>query len=533
MLHCILLSSLEKAFPDKAPADPGFSGFSLLQGEYGAFQIAVFSDTPQTLPIRVQSDLTVRVYRVDCVPAGLICHTGDDDYLRKESGLYPDLLRPCETIEADETIRALWFEVEAGTAAPGLHTVEVTVGACTRSVQVEVIDAVLPPQTLVCTHWFHTDCLHTYYDVPVFSEAYWRITENFVRAAAEHGVNMLYTPLFTPPLDTAEGRERPTVQLVDVTKTGDKYVFGFEKLRRWIEMGNRCGMRYFEFSHFFTQWGAKHAPKIMAQTEKGEKQIFGWKTAAGGRAYTAFLRAFAPALRVFLETEKLTDRCWFHVSDEPSSEALTAYRRRSALVRELFPGYPVMDALSDFDFYARGLVQQPIPCINTVEDFYGKVPQLWTYYCCGPEKGGYPNRFIGMPSRRCRILGLLMYRYDIRGFLQWGFNFWYSQLSDHPIDPLQTTDADGAFPAGDPFVLYPGADGEALVSLRFKVFRDALQDLRALQLLESRIGRERTLALLCGEETLTMQQYPRTDAWLLAKREEINRAIAASREGSA
>ena len=130
-----------------------------------------------------------------------------------------------------------------------------------------------------------------------------------------------------------------------------------------------------------------------------------------------------------------------------------------------------------------------------------------------------------MPSRRCRILGFLFYKYDVQGFLQWGLNFWYSQLSDHPIDPFCPSDADGAFPAGDAYVLYPGEDGSALVSLRFKVFRDALQDMRALQLLETYIGRDAVLRLL-GAEQWTMQQYPRNDAEIMDLREIINRAIA-------
>ena len=35
----------------------------------------------------------------------------------------------------------------------------------------------------------------------------------------------------------------------------------------------------------------------------------------------------------------------------------------------------------------------------------------------GPQDGHYPNRLLAMPSHRNRILGFLMYRYDVRGFL--------------------------------------------------------------------------------------------------------------------
>ena len=526
MLTCIPCSSLEKIFPDKAPDPAGFAGFSLLQGEYGAFQIALQSDEPVTLDIQIESALDVRAFRVDCVPVALPCHEGDDDYLRKTPGLYPDVLVPCETITLDTQVRALWFEIAAGDYAGGEYPVSVTLGDTTCTVQVTVIPAALPAQTLLCTHWLHTDCLHTWYGVEVFSEEYWRITENYVRAAVRHGVNFILTPLFTPPLDTAVGKERPTVQLVDVVKTGETYTFGFEKLRRWFDMCERCGVAAYEMSHLFTQWGAMHAPKIVATVDGETRQIFGWKTWAASKKYEAFLRAFGAALRSFLQETGMLGRCYFHVSDEPSMDRIRAYARRSRLIHEIFPDSPVIDALSDIEFYQRGLLPQPIPCVNHAAEFYGRVPQLWTYYCCGPESGHYPNRLMAMPSHRNRVLGMLMYRFDVRGFLQWGLNFWYSPLSDHPVDPYNPAAEEDAFPAGDACVLYPGEGGEPVVSLRFKVFREALQDQRALSLLESRIGRENVCAMLEEAGVRAFNDYPRSGAAILALRERINRAIA-------
>lgn len=531
MLTCTLCSSLKKIFPDEVPPQEGFTGLSLLRREYGAFQVALQSDRCAVYDIAVESDLNVRTFAVCNFPVQKACNDNADDYyLRKTPGLYPDLLRPTDSISVGEGTCAVWFEIGAGEYADGVHTVHVrfsengqTAAECT--VSVEIIPAALPEQSLICTHWFHTDCISTYYNVPVFSEEYWRITENFVCAAVEHGVNFLLTPLFTPPLDTAVGKERPTVQLVDVTLQDGKYSFGFDKLHRWFQMCLRCGVQYFEMSHLFTQWGAMHAPKIMATVDGKYKQLFGWKTWAASKKYTAFLRTLAPELDAFLRAEGVADRCRFHVSDEPSMERIKEYGKRSALIRELFPDYPVTDALSDFDFYERGLLKEPIPCIDRAAKFAGHVPALWTYYCCCPGNEYFPNRFMAMPSQRNRVLGYQMYKYEVKGFLQWGLNFWYSQLSDHPIDPFTSSDPKGSFPEGDAYVLYPGENGEPLVSLRFKVFRDALQDQRALNLLESLIGRKKTLELLESDGVLTFNEYPHSDAWQLQKREQINRAI--------
>ena len=155
------------------------------------------------------------------------------------------------------------------------------------------------------------------------------------------------------------------------------------------------------------------------------------------------------------------------------------------------------------------------------------VPELWTYYCCGPADI-YPNRFITMPSARNRVLGALLYYYNVKGFLHWGFNFYYAQYSTHLIDPYRSTDADGAFPGGDPFIVYPGKDGIPEDSLRHEVFFEALQDQRALQLLEKFVPRPKIMKMLdkfAEGGKMRMDKYPRGEEKILSMRKKINEML--------
>lgn len=124
-----------------------------------------------------------------------------------------------------------------------------------------LVPAALPPQTLLHTEWLHTDCLADYYRLAVFSPDYWRAVRHFVRCAVHAGVNMLLTPLFTPPLDTAVGGERTTVQLVRVTRSAQGYGFDFSRLAQWVALAQEEGIEHFEIAPLFTQWGAAHAPR--------------------------------------------------------------------------------------------------------------------------------------------------------------------------------------------------------------------------------------------------------------------------------
>ncbi|MBR4767173.1 MAG: DUF4091 domain-containing protein, partial [Clostridia bacterium] len=393
-----------------------------------------------------------------------------------------------------------------------------------------IIDAQLPEIDFVYTNWYHCDGISNYYNVPVFSDEFWRINRNFIEYAVYHGMNCILTPLFTPPLDTAVGGERLTVQLVDIKLSNNRYIFDFSNLKKWIDMCLKCGIEYFEMSHLFTQWGALHAPKIVAEDENGiKKNIFGWNTETDSKEYDDYILQLGKSLIPFLEKENIRNKCFFHVSDEPSEDHLETYKKRSQLIDKAFPGFKTIDALSNIDFFKSGAVKQPIPATGSAENFYGVVPELWVYYCSGQGNKNLSNRLIAMPSQRTRVLGYQLYKYDAKGFLQWGYNFYNSALSIKQINPFESTDADGIFPAGDSFVVYPGESGNPLPSLRLKVFYDALQDLRALKLLESLTGRDKAVELLEeGIDPITFTQYPHSDKWQLSVRERINSAIKAN-----
>ena len=130
-----------------------------------------------------------------------------------------------------------------------------------------------------------------------------------------------------------------------------------------------------------------------------------------------------------------------------------------------------------------------------------------------------------MPSSRNRVLGSLIYKNKIKGFLHWGYNFYNCMLSLHHIDPYLTTDAEGGVSAGDPFLVYPGKDGRPEESIRLLVLSEAFDDIRALRLLESLTSFEETASLL-GDE-LHFDRYPTNSEYYVKLRESVNEKIKA------
>ena len=538
-----LASSLEKVFPGRCPkAMENGSRLSAWQGTRAAVQLVYYVDgvaSGEKVPdfaLKVEgAPMPVSMRRVELIPSDFPCFESYDEYyITTEPGLFPDLLEPMtEAVikPLPRQYRSVWLSWDIPEdVTPGEYEITVTATADTQTYKNHFIlcigKAVLPKQKLLHTEWFHTDCLAEYYKVDVFSEEYWTIVENFMQAAAkDHGINMLLTPVFTPSLDTAVGGERLTVQLVDVYCNNGAYTFGFEKLTRWVEMCKKHGIEYLEIAHLFTQWGAHATPKIIGVVDGVKKRIFGWDVSATSAEYRVFLEAFLPALRIFLENLGYDrDHVYYHISDEPYMKDFESFRAARAQVEDLLERCQVIDALSDFEFYQHGLVKQPIPDNAHIQPFIdAKVPNLWVYYCCG-QNHLVPNRYFAMESARNRIMGVLMYLYNMKGFLHWGYNFYKTEWSIRSINPYYITHGGYAFPSGDAFLVYPGPDGMPLSSIRAEVQQEAFVDMRALQLLESLAGREAVERIIYKETDmypLTYKEYPRDAAYLLSLREHV------------
>lgn len=538
-----LISSLEKCFLDESISDKKeYKKGSCFKNELFHFCVCYQAENGRSYPIlTVESEISgyVRVSRIEVVPVQHPADENSDGYfLRKTPGLYPDVMQP---IGADgrlvgaTSLKALMVEVDTrGEVPSGIYPITFCFNEYgqiyRQTFELEIIDAFLPEQETVYTQWFYCDCLKNYYETEAFDGRHFEIIENFARTAVRYGVNMLLTPVFTPPLDTYVGGERPTVQLVGVTKKGGEYSFDFSLLGRWIDMCDRVGVRYFEISHFFTQWGASAAPKIMATVDGEYKRIFGWETDASGAEYSEFLREFIPAFLGYMKERGDDKRCFFHISDEPhGAEQMENYMKAKEIVAPLLEGYVIMDALSDYEFYSRGIVEHPVVAISEIEAFIEKgVQDLWGYYCVG-QNNGVSNRFIAMPSQRNRIIGTQIYKYGLKGFLHWGYNFYNNQFSYAAVNPFMSTDGEYFGAAGDAFSVYPGPGGKPWESIRLLVFYDALQDVRAFRLCEQLYGRDHVMNIFEeNTEPITFRKYPRNDDYLLNVREKINSAVKAA-----
>lgn len=536
-LEITQLSSLAKVFPGKIYGNT-IQKAMIARGQAFSYQIALKGKGGE-YSFKIDSKITkyIIVSRVLYVPLTLPMYDSctDEDYLTKEKGVCPDPLFPLSEnkVTVGEEYTTLWFsvalpkETEAGTHKIAVTFYENDEEIGKSELELTVCNAILPKQELKFTQWFHTDCIADVHNAPVCSRKHWELIEKYIEVASSHGMNMVLVPVLTPPLDTEVGGERTTVQLVKIEKNGENYQFDFSKLERFIDICIKCSIKYFEINHMFTQWGAKNAPKVIATVDGEEKRIFGWETDATSSEYVNFLNQLIPEIiNVFVKKGIERKRLYFHVSDEPNDSCIDEYEKAYRVLEGLIEGCEQVDALSHFDFYEKGIIKTPIVATDAIEPFLdAKVKDLWCYYCCAQHEN-VANRFMAMPSYRNRIIGVQMYKCSIVGFLHWGYNFYNLQFSKGKINPYEVTDAGGAFPSGDSFSVYPYENG-AIPSLRMKVFKNALEDVQLLTLLEQKIGKAAVVELIdrvAGME-ITFKNYPKTEEFFTRLYEEVFRIL--------
>ncbi len=256
--------------------------------------------------------------------------------------------------------------------------------------------------------------------------------------------------------------------------------------------------------------GALYAPKVVAKVNGEEKRIFGLDTAHNDSEYIKFLNSMLFELKKWLKIHGIFDKCYFHISDEPNHNNRDTYAENVKNLQEVLSDCSVIDALSNYEFYKDGLVKHSIVATDGIEPFIEhNVPDLWAYYCCS-QCNQVSNHFIAMPGARTRVLATALFKYNIRGFLHWGFNFYYSQLSLKQIDPFAETSAIGAFSAGDGFIVYPGLHGEPISSQRQYLLYEAMQDLRAMQLLAEISDYKTVLSIIERFGEITFKEYPKS-----------------------
>ena len=504
---------LEKVWQEKAMPENAVKEISIhtARGEYEAIQVAVSpkddsigamratcselkkKDSGKTLP-------AAKVRYVDYVPVGKNSwNTPPEQLIVKAPAWVPDVLYDVEHAPVwQNRTRPIWltFNIPSDAEA-GTYTGEVTVFANEEQIKVpltvQVHNVTVPAKrNLITTNWLNLDSMARWHGCTFFDERFWAFANIYAENMASHRQNMILTPLYmfytgdeqigirlAELLGQSMNVKKLGTQLVGISADGDKLRFDFTNFDKWVNIFKKAGVPYIEGSHL----GWIDATVFCYIIRDGKLVQANFRSDAPEAEQ--FLSQFLPALQSHLIEKGWVDDYYQHLRDEPNDGHKIYYNKIAGLVHKYAPKIKTIDAVGSSDIEPPTVVVPLLSEFGIKYDYYKKLQdkgqEVWFYTACGPN-GAYANRFLDIPQLKIRYLHWLNFKYNARGFLHWGYN-WWGKLS--PLSDIYMTWAVGPLPPGDSYVVYPTPHG-LLDSIRWDTERDGIEDYELLKMLQAK-----------------------------------------------
>lgn len=436
----------------------------------------------------------IKVGYVGYVSVGRNTPNPSRDRLQPISGLYPDPILEEEHVDllANET-QPVWVTIGVPKdAEPGPYQGAVKLTGkmdgdhfeVHRNIQVQVYPATIEHTRLWVTNWYNTsertiEQVMGKTDLDPYSEEYWQFVRLLAAKMGEYRQNVA----IISPLRLAE------FSLDDL----GNYAIDFSNFDKTVEIFIEEGViGRIEGGHIGTRAAGWISDFMVFSPVIKEDTTYLKKFPISSDTARIFYSAFIPAL-----TNHLKEKGWFdiymqHLMDEPIPENVDTYIEVANFIDKLAPDLKIVEACHSKD--VNNTVDIWVPQLDYMHidyEFYKdraeKGDEIWFYTCLNP-KGEYANRFIELPLIKTRILHWINYRYNIPGYLHWGFNFW---RGDDPFDETTSIQLESGtiLPGGDAWICYPG-DRKILSSIRLEAMRDGIVDYELLCMLGEKMPEE-------------------------------------------
>jgi len=259
---------------------------------------------------------------------------------------------------------------------------------------------------------------------------------------------------------------------------------------------------YAEFlATVFGELGYVHAriPSTgMFSFRKGLAQVHG-RGEAARTAWSERYRDYLEALRPVLDDPRFRGRLAAKLWDEPHERQYGQVGRLTAIARSIRPDLPIE------------LTEVPSPRLTGAADIW-VVPIKWLLGPDGARRPAdapmwlYANGLHGIdrPSHSLRLIGWLLWHHGLDGYHFWSIDWWrkdpWTTVSERSVDFVKRGT-----------LLYPGpADEPFLGSLRLERFRDGIEDMLLVRILEERSPDDPLLGRLAARiDAISYDSLPR------------------------
>ncbi len=375
--------------------------------------------------------------------------------------------------------------------------------------------------------YYPNDPITIHYGYNRWTAEWWKLVGDIAQQMRKHRQNILYLNLPQLLMDGGTQVDAAGKFTFDWSKV-DQYVQFFMDagVVKGLEGTHVASIDYYRM-HFTTYLLHRNGEGVMevAMAPYHTPESKNW------------LDQFLPALEAHVEEKGWLPIWYQHVGDEAmNDDQRIQYEFYFHYLRRLAPKLKVGDPVTHVDFarHQGNLgtdIQVPIESAfdenrELFADLAKRGVRIYLYNCCGPAES-WLNRFIDKPVWQMRVLGWLLYAWDVKGFLHWGYNFWSDWNTEETLEISEEE------VKGDHYTIYPDPHFAYKVrsSIRYEANRDAAQDYELLTIL-GRKDLERAKALVAAIARDAHTDYTHDTGLMLKMREALVReaALAAGEE---
>lgn len=347
--------------------------------------------------------------------------------------------------------------------------------------------------SLKMLNFFDYDEIVRSYQVEKYSEEYWKIFREYVKAQLElrltHILLPAGEPIFTDGLLTSFDFSAAIRAGRIVLEEGAPMLCGAH-IAHWHEWTD---------SEYYPIWNQK----LGITTEEGYFQV----------------ALYFKTWKKVIENEGWEKRMTQALADEPQTKNENTYRVLASMFRKYLPGIPIIEAVETTNI--GGGVDIWVPKQDTYEKnraAYDKLKEfgeeMW-YYTCAFPAGAAMNRSMDLPLTVSRLILWMGAKYRLSGFLHWGFNYYIGEN----IWELACCPHKGALlPAGDAHIVYPN-NPIPYRSVRFMAQRGGAEDFELFTLADE-IDKSMTDSIL-SEACETFFKYASSGEVVMAARKKL------------
>ncbi len=362
---------------------------------------------------------------------------------------------------------------------------------CTFTLTVK--DAVLPePQAykFYLDLWQHHSNIARKYQVERWSDEHFAILERYVQSLAQLGQKAATIIISEIPwAGQYSFRDREPSDLFEysmarVTKDSDGFHYDFSAVGRYIELAERYGMaREIELFGLLNVWQAEagYGPIVEGYPDAARIRYYDTTTNTFKFMHQrAEVEAYIQAVAAYFAEQGWSERVRV-LADEPAD--IEKFLEQWQFLHQLAPSFKLKVAINHAEFLQQDIpgLHDAVPIISCalqehqrlIERREGLPGTLLYYVCCVPQ---HPNTFLSSPALESRVIPWLAERLGLDGFLRWSYTAW----PDRPLEKISYRPS--CWPAGDLCLVYPGARGKPLLSLRYKWLQRGIRDYELMQL---------------------------------------------------